>query len=325
MYDKILVPLDGSPLARKALCHAGKLAAAFNAQCHLLWVEPLIARFPSGVTYASAFPFQPPYILPGDQDDQEAIVREVEELIEGAPPANYTYSIERGDLVQNTLNYAEEWSSDLIVMGNPQYVGLAKFLAGREAQHVSEHAECPVLLVVDDGTTETFHRETLHREICQKVGPHHKLLARATRCDESAAEQAFPEAVAMLLKGLATRRPQGSRLAEIVEELRFHGGGVHDVAEFFDGGHSGADLGLVSHIMHEHATESAELLDRDVPNLTQSQALELLGFLSPIVLTELAKRSNETSALRTLLSEEVGKPETKPEKRGYEVAEKVLT
>ena len=77
MYDKILVPLDGSPLARKALCHAGKLAAAFNAQCHLLWVEPLIARFPSGVTYASAFPFQPPYILPGDQDDQEAIVREV--------------------------------------------------------------------------------------------------------------------------------------------------------------------------------------------------------------------------------------------------------
>ena len=324
MYRKILVPLDGSALARKAIAHAGRLASQLEAKCHLLWVQPLIGGFPSGVTFASAFPFQPPYVMPGAPDDQESVAREIEELIENAPPAGYTYSMERGSLVQHTLTYARNWSCDLIVMPNPQYVGLAKLLAGREAQHVTEQAECPVLLVVDDGTPDSLHRETLHREICQKIAPHHKLLAQAARCDEDSADRAFPEAVAMLLKGLATRRPSGSRLADIVNELRFHDGGIHDVAEFFDGGHSGADLGLVSHIMHEHATESAALLAGDVPGLTQTQALALLGFLSPIVLTELANRSRETSALRTLLLEEISKAETLSEKKGYEAADKVL-
>ena len=76
--------------------------------------------------------------------------------------------------------------------------------------------------------------------------------------------------------------------------------------------------------MHEHATESAALLAGDVPGLTQTQALALLGFLSPIVLTELANRSRETSALRTLLLEEISKAETLSEKKGYEAADKVL-
>ena len=208
MYRKILVPLDGSALARKAIAHAGRLASQLEAKCHLLWVQPLIGGFPSGVTFAPAFPFQPPYVMPGAPDDQESVAREIEELIEAA-------------LAQAApLTYARNWSCDLIVMPNPQYVGLAKLLAGREAQHVTEQAECPVLLVVDDGTPDSLHRETLHREICQKIAPHHKLLAQAARCDEDAADRAFPEAVAMLLKGLATRRPSGSRLADIVNELR---------------------------------------------------------------------------------------------------------
>lgn len=324
MYRKILVPLDGSALARKAVAHAGRLATELDAKCHLLWVQPLLGGFPPGTTFASAFPFQPPYVMPGAPDDQESIARELEDLLENAPPAAYTYSIERGSLVDHTLAYARNWSCDLIVMPNPQYSGLAKLLAGREAQHVTEQAECPVLLVVDDGSPDSLHRETLHREICQRIAPHHHLLAKAVRCEEDIIDLAFPEAVAMLLKGLATRRPHGSRLAEIVDELRFHNGGIHDVADFFDGGHSGADLGLVSHIMHEHATESAALLARDVPGLDQAQALALLGFLSPIVLTELARRSRETSALREMLLQEVCHPETLPEKKGYEAADKVL-
>jgi nucleotide-binding universal stress UspA family protein len=41
MYKKILVPLDGSELAEKALDHAEKLAEAFDAEVILL---PIASR-----------------------------------------------------------------------------------------------------------------------------------------------------------------------------------------------------------------------------------------------------------------------------------------
>ena len=43
MYKKILVPLDGSELAKKALDHAEKLAETFDAEIILLQVFPFTA------------------------------------------------------------------------------------------------------------------------------------------------------------------------------------------------------------------------------------------------------------------------------------------
>jgi nucleotide-binding universal stress UspA family protein len=42
MYKRILVPLDGSELAKKALDHAEKLAQTFDSEIILFQVVPIV-------------------------------------------------------------------------------------------------------------------------------------------------------------------------------------------------------------------------------------------------------------------------------------------
>src|SRR5690606_37130769 len=116
MYRRILVPLDHTTLAQETIEHAGKLARDLGARCHILWVQTTISSQPRGSIYVSAFPFQPPYVMPGQHDDENSVQRDLEELVEKIPRVEFTYSIQRGDLVTHTLECAEAWQCDLIVM-----------------------------------------------------------------------------------------------------------------------------------------------------------------------------------------------------------------
>jgi nucleotide-binding universal stress UspA family protein len=317
MYSKILVPVDGTPFPEIAIPHAGKLSAHFGARCHILWVESEAGAL--NLNYS--IPFHPPYIV-ADTLDDKTIARKLETILKWAPAADYSYSIDRGDLVEKAVEYASGHGFDLIVMANRQHKGLAKYLAGRDAQRIVEQAGCPVLLV----TTELDVAEeeaTLHRKICEQLTKHSDLLASAVYCGEKTAMQAVPEAVGILLKGLADSSEDKILLDGLLTQIQKHRREHEDVAEFLKSC-SNAPLGLVSQVLQESATQAADLLARDIPDLTQPQAMSIMAVVLPVVLTELAAQADNSSALRGLLRSEMSKDHRRSEERGHQVAEKVL-
>lgn len=140
---RILVPLDFSVHARKALAHARELRGVTGAELHLLHVVP---TFPSyGIIDAPEVPHPLPE---AERSDAERTLREVaaEVLGPGSPP---TFHVEggMGNPALDVLNVAEELDADLIVMATHGRTGVRRFFLGSVAEKVVQLAPCPVLAV----------------------------------------------------------------------------------------------------------------------------------------------------------------------------------
>jgi nucleotide-binding universal stress UspA family protein len=139
MYKRILLPLDGSPLAEQALPHAVSLAEHCGAELILLMVlQPLPDRSISGVGRREAEEISAR--LAREYLEKVAVSIEERNLavqiltIEGQPPT---------EIVQ----YAEQNQVDLIVMSTRGQSGLSRWLMGSVADRVMRGAFLPVLLV----------------------------------------------------------------------------------------------------------------------------------------------------------------------------------
>ena len=140
MYKRVLIPLDGSPLAEQALPHA--IAQARHSQAELILlrvVEPFAhAR---GLSLADLEQIRQQttiwideYLEPiaADIQQQEVLVRKV--TIDGRPHTGIA-------------EFAENNQVDLIVMGTRGQSGLSRWLMGSVADRVVRGATVPVLLV----------------------------------------------------------------------------------------------------------------------------------------------------------------------------------
>jgi nucleotide-binding universal stress UspA family protein len=152
MYERILVPTDGSPEVDAVLDHATALAATHDAELHALYVINT-----AGYTG-----------LPGDtaigqldammnEQGETALDRAAERaddrltervLLDGRPSAEI-------------VDYADETDCDLIVMGTHGRGGIDRLLLGSVAERVVRTSEVPVLTVrvpkrssVDDADTD---------------------------------------------------------------------------------------------------------------------------------------------------------------------------
>lgn len=148
-YQRILLTLDGSPLAALAIPHAAALARAFSAEITVLRVigdlhdrglhhvpESLLAEVQA---YTEAL--QERWIAEIARD-QQAIVADL--IAEGVQA---TAAVEQGDPADTILNYAAEHQSELIVMSTHGRTGVRRFLYGSVAEKVLQGAVCPVLLI----------------------------------------------------------------------------------------------------------------------------------------------------------------------------------
>jgi len=140
MYDRILVALDGSPLAEQALPHAIAHAERFEAELVLLRVlEPL--RLPSGLS---------PVAIERTEERTRRLVQEYLESItarveeQGVPVRAVTVE---GRSHQEIIRFAESNQIDLIVISSRGASGLSRWLMGSVADRVVRGARMPVLLV----------------------------------------------------------------------------------------------------------------------------------------------------------------------------------
>ena len=145
MYQKILVPVDGSDTSTGGLLEAIKLAQAGGGKLRLVHVvnTAVFALDYAAVTTGLDN-------LPGRlRDYGQAALSTAEDVVRqnGLQSESLlleTLSDNTGELI---VTQAKEWPADIIVMGTHGRRGLARLAVGSHAEYVLRHTPIPVLLV----------------------------------------------------------------------------------------------------------------------------------------------------------------------------------
>jgi nucleotide-binding universal stress UspA family protein len=145
MYERILVPVDGSRTSNAGLAEAIKLAKLTGARIRLLHVVDetpfLMSANGFGVVTGDVFS-----ILKGAGEDILEVARsQVEKNGVEVDVALYDSLTER--LCDRVLEEARSWDSDLLVLGTHGRRGVRRMLLGSDAEQIVRTATVPVLLV----------------------------------------------------------------------------------------------------------------------------------------------------------------------------------
>ena len=144
MYDRILLPTDGSRGNSRAVEQAIGLAAQSDARLYVLFVV-------EDLPYA-------PEMMDGQVEDRLREIGEeaISDIRQRADDAGVSVeaAIEDGTPHQSILEYADEEGMDLIVMGTHGRSGLDRYLLGSVTERVVRGADTPVLTVRVNGDEE---------------------------------------------------------------------------------------------------------------------------------------------------------------------------
>ncbi|HVI81832.1 MAG TPA: universal stress protein [Chthoniobacterales bacterium] len=139
---RILVPVDFSPLSKKALLYAARLAQQFNAQVDLFHVlEPEIPPAFEG------FMIAPPTVSNGATASCAGRMKTLVNSVRNAGVARVGSSVRSGLAAFEIVEAAKELDVDLIVLATHGYTGWKHFAIGSTAERVVRAAPCPVLVV----------------------------------------------------------------------------------------------------------------------------------------------------------------------------------
>jgi nucleotide-binding universal stress UspA family protein len=142
MYERILVPTDGSPTAEAAMEHALEIAGRYGAEVHVLHVIST-RRYDTSIESA---------VAPLRERGEEY----VERLAAAAADAGVavTGAVEVGRPARLLLEYVDDHDVDLVVMGTRGRGGLQHRLLGSVAEYVVTHADVPVQVVPAERTDD---------------------------------------------------------------------------------------------------------------------------------------------------------------------------
>ncbi|MGE5618733.1 MAG: universal stress protein [Sphingomonadaceae bacterium] len=148
MYHRILVPLDGSPLAEAALPHATAVARRFNASLILLQVVPTLPTATTVDTVAGAGA-EAVIALEAIEATERAAVEYLEEVARRPELAGLHVEVEvvRGRPAREIVRRARDGKADLIVMSTHGRSGLGRLVFGSVADEVLRDAGVPILLI----------------------------------------------------------------------------------------------------------------------------------------------------------------------------------
>ncbi|WP_440008065.1 universal stress protein [Halomicrococcus sp. SG-WS-1] len=137
MYDRILLPTDGSPATEKAIQQALDLAEMSDATLHVVSVADRSA-VPPDVRVGM--------VLDELEANAEDAVAEVRKRADEEGVA-VTTTVIRGVPHRAILDYAEDEDVDVIVMGTHGRRGLNRYLVGSVTEKVVRLSDVPVLTV----------------------------------------------------------------------------------------------------------------------------------------------------------------------------------
>jgi nucleotide-binding universal stress UspA family protein len=145
MYERILVPVDGSTTSAAGLAEAIKLAKLTGAQIRLLHVVddmPLaMTAQGSGVMTADLLTL----LREAGQQTLQAARERV--AAAGIAVDAVIFDSLAGRVSDRVAEQAGEWNADLIVLGTHGRRGVGRMLLGSDAEQVLRTSPVPVLLV----------------------------------------------------------------------------------------------------------------------------------------------------------------------------------
>ena len=154
MFEKILVPLDGSEHSLRALEVAIHIAKKFNGKITLIHaysvtVRPIIMPEPTTLT-----PPMIPVMTPTEVSKTVEATRKAGEsiLADGkqkvkAEEVQVETILKEGHTVQEIVKTAKEGNFDLIVIGARGISKIRELLLGSVTDGVIHHSFCPVLVI----------------------------------------------------------------------------------------------------------------------------------------------------------------------------------
>jgi nucleotide-binding universal stress UspA family protein len=140
MFDRILVPTDGSPGSERAFEVAATLASTHDATVHVLSVVD--EHGPTG-----------DWDYDGDSPAEAFIESQADHV--DTENLSVTAAVREGVVHDAVLDYGDESNIDLIVMGTHGRTGVRRFLLGSVTEKVVRLADVPVLSVKADAEPGT--------------------------------------------------------------------------------------------------------------------------------------------------------------------------
>jgi nucleotide-binding universal stress UspA family protein len=146
MYQKILVPLDGSEVSECSLEHVKAIASGCHVPSVVLIqvMEPIYEQSTVRVMLGEGF------ILQAEKKEKENVLSYLngirEDLMRSA--INVEVQVTGGRPADSILDYAEKHDVDLIIMGTHGRSGIARWALGSVADKVIHNSKVPVLMVV---------------------------------------------------------------------------------------------------------------------------------------------------------------------------------
>lgn len=139
MFQRILVPTDGSGPMAEVLDAAAEVARRFGASIDVLCVVDTYAD-----VYVSEIrvDFREALLSWGRQNLEEAAKR-----LKGREGVRFAVHLREDHPAEGILRFARENRTDLIVMGTVGRRGIKRLLLGSVAEEVIRRAEAPVLAV----------------------------------------------------------------------------------------------------------------------------------------------------------------------------------
>jgi len=145
VYERILVPFDGSATSSEALAEAVRIARFCSSRLRLIHVvDPLL--YVTGMEVGGLYMNE---IVPELLAAAEALLGTARESIEAQGVSVETEVLQSaGERVARIITeQATEWNADLIVIGTHGRRGVDRVIMGSDAELVARTATVPVLLV----------------------------------------------------------------------------------------------------------------------------------------------------------------------------------
>jgi len=140
--QRILVPVDFSPLSKKALLYATRLARQFGAEINILHVvEPEVPPAFDGYMIAA------PAVSNGAAAKRAGQLKGRVSVVRKAGIARVSATTRFGLAAFEIVEAAKEFDVDMIVIATHGYTGWKHFAIGSTAERVVRAAPCPVLVV----------------------------------------------------------------------------------------------------------------------------------------------------------------------------------
>jgi nucleotide-binding universal stress UspA family protein len=145
MYQRILLPVDGSPTSNAGLAEAIKLAKLTGARVRVVHVMDETAFLMGGDSFSA---------ISGDvftllKEAGLAVLEAARVTIDaaGIPVDAALFDNLGSRLCDRVTEQVEEWGADVVVLGTHGRRGVGRMLMGSDAEQIVRTATVPVLLV----------------------------------------------------------------------------------------------------------------------------------------------------------------------------------